>query len=468
MTSFSFIDLFAGIGGFRLAMERNGGICSGFSEVDKNAISTYINNSSVSEEVNFGDITRIQTLPEHDLMTAGVPCQSWSIAGKRLGFNDSRGQLWNDTIFLLKESKPKAFIFENVKGLADSRNKEALEYIINNITEAGYHCKFTVLNSMDYDIPQSRERLFIVGFKEKEFSDRFEFPEKVTSDKRLFNHFNINIDFDVQNSIATLNTNKDFLTLADIRSGNMTVASWELQNCTQEEKLICNTIRSNRRKKEFNRGTGDGGPMYLSDIKRLNTNTNISDINSLIEKKILRNVDNLYNRYYIADDVYLTQEERNIFNSGIYISTKHLVENSIYNEDAMSSLIDKGHIVLFDSSYDFVNSKVSTGINGIGRIYTPLSKVYPTLVSSGGSDYITNEPIEAQTIESYKQGIIDAIKQGTIRKISKEEACIIQGFPEDYKLPEKSNKWIKQIGNSVSVPLIELLVKEIIKTYVFE
>ena len=79
-------------------------------------------NTGESAEANFGDITGIKSLPAHDLLTAGVPCQSWSIAGKNLGFDDDRGQLWNDTIYLLNQSRPKAFIFENVKGLVDPRN----------------------------------------------------------------------------------------------------------------------------------------------------------------------------------------------------------------------------------------------------------------------------------------------------------------------------------------------------------
>ena len=112
MGDFSFIDLFAGIGGFRLALESVGGHCLGFSEIAPDAINTYCANFNESEDGNFGDITKIKDLPRHDFMTAGVPCQSWSIAGKNLGFDDDRGQLWNDTLYLLNKVRPKAFIFE--------------------------------------------------------------------------------------------------------------------------------------------------------------------------------------------------------------------------------------------------------------------------------------------------------------------------------------------------------------------
>jgi DNA (cytosine-5)-methyltransferase 1 len=136
MANFSFIDLFAGIGGFRLALQSVGGTCIGFSEIAPDAINTYCQNFKEDTSANFGDITKLKTLPEHDFMTAGVPCQSWSIAGKNLGFDDDRGQLWNDTLYLLNKVRPKAFIFENVKGLADPRNAKALEYILNRIKNA--------------------------------------------------------------------------------------------------------------------------------------------------------------------------------------------------------------------------------------------------------------------------------------------------------------------------------------------
>jgi DNA (cytosine-5)-methyltransferase 1 len=85
---FKFIDLFSGIGGFRLALNNLGGECLGYSEIDKNAIASYCENFEEAQDSNFGDITKITSLPEHDLLTGGVPCQSWSIAGKNLGFDD--------------------------------------------------------------------------------------------------------------------------------------------------------------------------------------------------------------------------------------------------------------------------------------------------------------------------------------------------------------------------------------------
>ena len=182
---FTFIDLFAGIGGFRMALETLGGTCLGFSEINKDAINTYCTNFSEDVNSNFGDITKIKSLPKHDLLTGGVPCQSWSIAGKNLGFDDDRGQLWNDTIYLLNKSKPKAFIFENVKGLVDPRNKKALNYILERIKEAGYFANYYVLSSFDYGVPQNRIRIYIVGFLEEEFASNFRIPKPLEIKLRL-------------------------------------------------------------------------------------------------------------------------------------------------------------------------------------------------------------------------------------------------------------------------------------------
>ena len=172
MAQFTFIDLFAGIGGFRSALTSVGGICLGFSEIAPDAIKAYCTNYNEPEENNLGDITKLSDLPEHDIMTAGVPCQSWSIAGKKLGFDDDRGQLWNDTLYLLNKSQPKAFIFENVKGLADPRNSDALRYIMKRIKEAGYHAEKYILNAYDYGVPQTRVRIYIIGFREELYHKR--------------------------------------------------------------------------------------------------------------------------------------------------------------------------------------------------------------------------------------------------------------------------------------------------------
>ena len=170
--------MFSGIGGFRIALDALGGTCIGFSEIDKNCVATYVNNFGDNENANFGDVTKIQCIPQVDLLVGGVPCQSWSVAGKKLGFNDPRGQLWHDAMRLVNIAKPKVFIYENVKGLHDPRNRRNLSTIINQFEKNGYIVKSGLLNSYDYGVPQIRTRIFIVGFRnDLSFSaSKFSFP----------------------------------------------------------------------------------------------------------------------------------------------------------------------------------------------------------------------------------------------------------------------------------------------------
>ena len=251
---FTFIDLFSGIGGFRKALDSIGGECLGFSEINKDAINTYCENFKESAESNFGNITNLKSLPAHDILTAGVPCQSWSIAGKNLGFDDDRGQLWNDTIFLLQKSKPKAFIFENVKGLVDPRNKVALLYILNRIKEAGYFATYFVINSFDFGVPQNRIRIYIIGFKEKEYLQKFVLPKPINNHKTLGdiilgitpkkNKTNLSQDKDLfgdislprSMSLSSENGFNDYFLFNDLRNGHSTIHSWDIINTTKSKK----------------------------------------------------------------------------------------------------------------------------------------------------------------------------------------------------------------------------------------
>lgn len=183
--TFSFIDLFAGIGGFRLALQSVGGECVFSSEWDENAQRTY--------ELNFGskphgDITQDQVkskIPKSfDLLCGGFPCQAFSMAGKRAGFEDTRGTLFYEVAKILKDHKPKAFILENVKGLISHKNSDGsktlnviLEILRDDLNYFVPEPK--ILNALDFGVPQKRERVFIVGFKEEEHFNNFKYPEKM-------------------------------------------------------------------------------------------------------------------------------------------------------------------------------------------------------------------------------------------------------------------------------------------------
>ncbi|WP_083254764.1 MULTISPECIES: DNA (cytosine-5-)-methyltransferase [Exiguobacterium] len=168
-----FIDLFAGIGGFRIAGEENGMNCVFSSEIDKFACEVYKNNFN---EYPYGDITKIKAseIPDFDVLFAGFPCQPFSYAGQLQGFEDEiRGTLFFDIIKILKEKEPAMFLLENVKGLKSHDGGKTLKTILEHLEQLGYDVHWKVLNSLHFGVPQSRERWYCVGFK-REVS--FEFP----------------------------------------------------------------------------------------------------------------------------------------------------------------------------------------------------------------------------------------------------------------------------------------------------
>ncbi len=178
MGDFTFIDLFAGIGGMRIAFEDLGGQCVFASEIDPHAAKVYESNFDMvpQHDITMLDPADRDSLPDFDILLGGFPCQPFSRAGKGQGFNDDRGKMFNYIDKILDLRKPKAFLLENVKGLVSNNHGETLEYIMSRLDALGYDAKFKVLNSADFNVPQKRERIYIVGFKKEYSIDDFEFP----------------------------------------------------------------------------------------------------------------------------------------------------------------------------------------------------------------------------------------------------------------------------------------------------
>ena len=175
-SQFTLIDLFAGIGGIRLPFHELGYQCVFSSEWDKFAQQTYFANFG---EMPFGDITKESTkryIPEHfDLLLAGFPCQAFSIMGKMKGFDDVRGTMFFEVATILERHKPQAILLENVKQLTTHDHGRTFKTILRVLDELGYHVKWRVLNALDFGLPQKRERVIIVGFRNKEYIDSFNF-----------------------------------------------------------------------------------------------------------------------------------------------------------------------------------------------------------------------------------------------------------------------------------------------------
>lgn len=176
LKNYKFIDLFAGLGGFRLALESLGAKCVYSNEWDPHAQKVYAENFGHIPE---GDITKVdeKTIPNHDILCAGFPCQAFSISGKQRGFEDSRGTLFFDVARIVKEKKPKIVFMENVKNFATHDGGKTLSVVKSTMEELGYTFYQKVLNSVTYGMPQKRERIYMVCFRNDLDINTFKFPK---------------------------------------------------------------------------------------------------------------------------------------------------------------------------------------------------------------------------------------------------------------------------------------------------
>ena len=349
------------------------------------------------------------------------------------GFDDPRGKLWNDTLRLVKSSKPKVFIFENVKGLADPRNKKSLDFLINEFEKLSYVVKKGVLNSYDFGVPQNRERIYIVGIKKDSLplSQEFEFPTPTTAGHKLLDliegleednkisikkklpisaiHANGKIPYS-RNRFQKFDELNDFFIFSDTRNGHSTIHSWDIVKTCDREKKICMAILKNRRKKIY--GGSDGNSLPLNVLNKLIPNLKQEELDSLIKKNILR--------------------------------------------------------ITKDKKYDFVNSKNSSGINGVYRIYLPCSNIFSTLTATGTKDFVALTNVTGINADDFKKNFIRQIfNEKKYRCITSIEAAKLQGFPSSFKVHPTNRVAQKQFGNAVSVPVVEALIKAIKKTNIF-
>ena len=257
---FKFIDLFAGIGGFRLACQSIGGKCVFSSEWDLNAQKTYYANFG---DIPYGDITLPETkaaIPtSFDLLCGGFPCQAFSVAGYRKGFEDTRGTLFFDVAEIIKEKKPKAVFLENVKNLYTHDNGKTFAIIKQTLEDLGYHVFHNVMSPAEYaNVPQNRERIFIVCFNKElvpNYMD-FKFPEK----EDLTNSIHDCIDQNVKDN-RFIYTEKmlHYGDLTDAITSKNTIYQWRRKYVRENKSKLCPTLTANM-------GTGGHNvPLILSD-----------------------------------------------------------------------------------------------------------------------------------------------------------------------------------------------------------
>ena len=256
---FKTIDLFAGVGGIRIGFERAGFKTVFANDFEEKCKDTYDLNFRDSKLV-VEDIRKIgiDDLPEFDFLLGGFPCQAFSIAGYRQGFKDekNRGNLFFDITRILEAKKPEGFLLENVKNLKSHDDGKTFRIIEEALKDLGYHVKAKVLNSMEYgNIPQNRERIYIVGFKNKDYSDKFEFPNPAKLTKKITDILEKNVaEKYYYNGKPLFDRIKK-----DVKEEGK-VYQWRRQYVRENKKGVCPTLTANM-------GTGGHNVPIIKDKK---------------------------------------------------------------------------------------------------------------------------------------------------------------------------------------------------------
>lgn len=240
----SFIDFCSGIGGGRLGLERNGFSCLGYSEIDKNAIHTY--KSLYGDEQFFGDLTQIdiENLPIFDLLISGFPCQSFSIIGQRYGLDDiDKGQIIFYLADIMSKKEINYFILENVKGLINHDKGQTLEIVLNLLDNIGYNVTYKLLNSMDFGVPQMRERVYFVGIKKDlSIQNNFVFPDKYDHKINLSEFL-----CDERSEFIFDENNKNYQTFLKYLNNKYNKDKYSIKEFLKEEYLVLDTRQSDLR-----------------------------------------------------------------------------------------------------------------------------------------------------------------------------------------------------------------------------
>lgn len=240
---FKTIDLFAGIGGIRIGFEKNGFKTIFGNDFDAYCKATYdLNFKDVP--LTIGDIAKIdiKKLPEFDILLGGFPCQPFSIAGYRRGFLDTgRGDLFFVIVKILRDKKPQAVFLENVKNLKSHDGGKTFKIISDALKDLGYHIKVQVLNSMKYgNVPQNRERVYIVGFKSKKAYDAFEFPEPVKLTKKITDILEKDVDKKYYYNDSAL-----YKQLKEVITKEGVIYQWRRVYVRENKSGVCPTLTAN-------------------------------------------------------------------------------------------------------------------------------------------------------------------------------------------------------------------------------
>lgn len=421
MKKLRFIDLFAGLGGTRVGFEQAckelgfSSECVFTSEIKPYAVEIYKHNFN-NEEVS-GDITNIdeQHIPAFDYLLGGFPCQAFSNAGKRHGFEDTRGTLFFDIARIIKYHKPTGFLLENVDGLVTHDKGNTLTTIVNTLEELGYKVNWKVLNSKNFGVPQERKRVYIVGhINDTPNMDDF---EKVTQNFCSIKEQNLKplVSPFTEKLLTIFESPSELMgkAIKDKRGGDNNIHSWDLElkgELSSEQKNLLNTLLKQRRSKKWAEVIGikwmDGMPLTLDQIYSFYSHIDKNDLQELLDDLVSKK----------------------------YLRFEHPKEQVIREgKQVREPALDK------PKGYNIVTGKLSFELNKI----LDDNSVAPTIVAT----------------EADRLGVLD---NGKIRRLSERECLRFFGFPEDYQTNIAHKDLYDLIGNTVVVPVIKEVAKRIL------
>ena len=410
-----FIDLFSGIGGIRLGFEsacselKISCECVFTSEIKPAAIKIFEQNHS--EEKIFGDITKIscEEIPDFDILLAGFPCQSFSSAGKRLGFDDTRGTLFFEIEKILSHKKPQGFILENVEGLVLHDKGKTLKTILDKLDGLGYKVSWKVLNAKNFGVPQDRKRIYIVGTLNEFINlENFEVKRKILAEvleKNLPTADTYFVKLLLKKFSAKELVGKS---IKDKRGGKNNIHAWDIEcrgAVTSEEKKLLNRILTERRKKkwadEFGIDWMDGMPLTLEQIKTFFCSENLQIM-----------LENLVAKGYLK---------------------KEFPKKKVGNIRIEDKSLPQG--------YNIVSGKLSYEV---GKILDPAG-ISPTLVATD------------------MQHIFVVDGEG-LRQLTMREGLRIFGFPEEFKFDISEKEGRDLLGNTVAIPVIKKISERLLES----
>lgn len=444
-----YIDLFAGIGGFRVAienvtenMDNIESECVFSSEIKESAIETYEENFG---EKPSGDIRDIDSedIPDFDILFGGFPCQAFSAAGNRDGFADTRGTLFFEIERILEAKDPDAFVLENVPGLVthdrQDRSNEmgrTMRTIIGKLEEMDYNVSWDVKNATDFGLPQSRKRTFIVGSKDANFS--IDDVESEDTDPELSEVMEDDIDEEIDSKIAKILLDKyeiDELhgkSIKDTRGGEDNIHSWDLEvrgETNEFQREVCSRLLRQRRRKKWAKRKDikwmDGMPLTEDEIMEFMQS---DDMRMFSDDKYAEHLDNI--REELQDLV-----EKN------YLSYKYPKDLVTVESDNGGTKTVRKPDDTCDKGYDIKTGKLSFDIS---EILDPDNST-PTLVATDVDRL--------------------AVPDGNrLRRLTLREGLRLFGYPDDFKMPVEKDEGFDLLGNTVPVSVVESIMKRYFET----